>query len=117
MNIYVGNLALGTTADELRQAFIAFGQVLSVNIRSDSSIGSGRGRGYGFVEMSSKSEGETAVISLRGRMLRGRVIEVIAALPLSDKSTGSLDGGSRFRKRRQRRYNNPLSQLPATTDV
>ena len=108
MNIYVGNLALEMTEDELRQEFIAFGQVTSVNMMNDKYIGSGQLRGYGFVEMALKSEGETAITSLKGKTLRGRVIDVIAALPLSDNTgTGSLNSrkGSRFDgKRRQRRY-------------
>ncbi|MHC4631729.1 MAG: hypothetical protein ACYS9C_10735 [Planctomycetota bacterium] len=35
MNIYVGNLSLETTEDDLRQAFEAFGQVRFVNIVRD----------------------------------------------------------------------------------
>ena len=108
MNIYVGNLSLEMTEDELRQEFIAFGQVTSVSMMNDKYIGSGQLRGYGFVEMALKSEGETAITNLKGKTLRGRVIDVIAALPLSDnKGTGSFNsgGGSRFDgKRRHRRY-------------
>jgi len=108
MNIYVGNLALETTEDELRQEFIAFGQVISVRIMNDRYIGSGQPRGYGFVEMASKPEGKAAITSLRGKRLRGRVIDVVEALPLSDKrGIGSLHvrRDNRFnRKVRQRRY-------------
>jgi RNA recognition motif-containing protein len=84
MNIYVGNLSLEVTEDELRQVFIIFGEVLSVNIMNDKYIGSGQPRGYGYVQMASKSEGQTAVISLKDKELRGQTIEVIEALPLSD---------------------------------
>jgi RNA recognition motif-containing protein len=56
-NIYAGNLSLEVTAEELRQQFAAFGEVLSVSIMNDKYIGSGQTRGYAFVEMSSKSEG------------------------------------------------------------
>ena len=108
MNIYVGNLALDMTEDALRQEFIAFGQVISVSIMNDKYIGSGQPRGYGFVEMASKSEGETAITSLKGKTLRGRVINVIEALPLSDaRDAGSFHSrrGSRFNgKARQRRH-------------
>ena len=37
MNIYVGNLSGETTEDELRKAFEAFGQVMSVKILKDSA--------------------------------------------------------------------------------
>ena len=105
MNIYVGNLALDMTKDELRQEFIAFGEVISAIIMNDKYIGSGQPRGYGFVEMASQSEGKTAITSLKGKTLRGRVIDVIEALPLSDHS----DVGS-FHSRRDSRFNGKRRQ-------
>jgi RNA recognition motif-containing protein len=56
MNIYVGNLSLEVTEEELRREFMAFGEVISVTIMNDKYIGSGQYRGYGFVEMPSLSE-------------------------------------------------------------
>ena len=85
MNIYVGNLSLDVTEEELRREFMAFGAVISVVILNDKYIGSGQTRGYGFVEMASKSEGEAAITSLKGKRLGSRVIDVVEALPLSDK--------------------------------
>jgi len=84
MNIYVGNLSLEVTEDELRQEFIIFGEVTSVIIMDDKYIGSGQSRGYGYVQMASKSEGEAAVISLQEKSIRGKAIKVVEALPLSD---------------------------------
>lgn len=108
MNIYVGNLSLEVSEEELRQKFITFGQVISVSIMNDKYIGSGQPRGYGFVEMASQSEGKAAIISLKGKALRGRVIDIIEALPLSDnrdKESFHSRRGSRFSgKARQRRY-------------
>jgi len=108
MNIYVGNLPLDVTEEELRREFVAFGAVISVVIMNDKYIGSGQTRGYGFVEMASKSEGETAIVSLKGRKLRNQAIDVVGALPLSDKrSLESLHGrvNNQFnRKVRQRIY-------------
>ena len=90
MNIFVGNLPLEMTEDELRQQFAAFGQVTSVSVMNDKYIGSGQPRGYGFVEMASKSEGAHAVAGLNGRTIRGRSVEVVEALPLShNKDKGS----------------------------
>ena len=85
MNIYVGNLSLEVTDEELGLEFMVFGQVTSVTILSDRYIGSGQTKGYGYVEMVSKSEGDTAITSLNGKRLKGRTIEVIGALPLSDR--------------------------------
>ena len=107
MNIYVGNLSLEMTEDELRKEFTAFGEVISVIIMNDKYIGSGQPRGYGFVEMTSKSEGAAAIASLTGKKLRNRVIDIVEALPLSDKSgTASLDikSNNRSNRSRQRRY-------------
>jgi RNA recognition motif-containing protein len=96
MNIYVGNLSLAVTEAELRQEFTAFGQVISVSVMNDKYIGSGQPRGYGFIEMASKSEGEAAIVALNGKTFKGRVLSVIAALPLSD-NRGVGFGNSRKR--------------------
>ena len=107
MNIYVGNLSLDVTEGELRREFMAFGAVISVVIMDDKYIGSGQTRGYGFVEMASKSEGVAAINTLKGLRLKNRVIDVVEALPLSDKrGIAYLHGrDNRFnRKARQRSY-------------
>ena len=108
MNIYVGNLPLEMTEDELRREFTAFGQVISVNIMNDKYIGSGQPRGYGFVEMTSKSEGLTAITNLTGKKLRDRVIVVVEALSLSGKrgieSLHIRSNNRSYRRGRQRRY-------------
>jgi len=107
INIYVGNLSLEMTEDELRKEFTAFGEVISVTIMNDRYIGSGQPRGYGFVEMTSKSEGTTAIGSLTGTQLRGRVIDVVEALPLSDKrgiASINTRGNNRSNRRRERKY-------------
>jgi len=106
MNIYVGNLSFELTEDELREVFIIFGEVTSVIIMNDKYIGSGQPRGYGYVQMPSQSEGQAAVIGLQDKRLRGQVIKVIEALPLSDnghnKSLHSRKGRSSTREIRQR---------------
>jgi len=105
MNIYVGNLPLELTEDELRREFSAFGQVKSVNLINDKYTGSKQPRLYAFVEMDSKAEGEAAVFNLNGKEIGGRVIEVITALPLSDsKEKWSFNSkkASRYSSKRQR---------------
>lgn len=85
MNIYVGNISLDMTEDELRKEFAAFGEVASVIIMNDKYIGSRQPRGYGYIEMKSKAEGAAAIAGLGGKRFGGRVVEVVEALPLSDK--------------------------------
>jgi len=107
MNIYVGNLSLETTEDELRKEFTEFGEVVSVTIMDDKYIGSGQPRGYGYVEMASKSEGTTAIANLEGKRLRDRVVNVVEALPLSDKGgmlSFNIRSSNRPNKKRERRY-------------
>jgi RNA recognition motif-containing protein len=107
INIYVGNLSLEMTEDELRKEFTAFGEVISVTIMDDRYIGSGQPRGYGYVEMTSKSEGTTAICNLTGTKLRGRVIDVVEALPLSDRrgiASINTRGNNRSNRRRERKY-------------
>ena len=108
MNIYVGNLSLEVTEEELRREFMAFGEVISLIIMNDKYIGSGQLRGYGFVEMASKAEGEAAIAALNEKTLRHMMINVIEALPLSDhKDKGFLYSRrpSHFSGRvRERRY-------------
>jgi RNA recognition motif-containing protein len=107
MNIFVGNLSLEVTESELRQEFGAFGQVASVSVMNDKYIGSGQSWGYGFVEMPSRSEGEAAISGLKGKTIKGRALDVVEALPLSDSGGPDSYGGrkgSRFSRRgRQRR--------------
>ncbi len=107
MNIYVGNLSLETTEDELRKEFTEFGEVISVTIMDDKYIGSGQPRGYGYVEMASKSEGATAIANLEGKKLRDRVVNVVEALPLSDKDgmlSFNIRSSNRPNKKRERKY-------------
>ncbi len=104
MNIYVGNLSLDVTKEELRREFMAFGEVISVTIMNDKYIGSGQSRGYGFVEMSSPSEGQAAITALNGKRIRHRTINVIQALPLSD------NGGDGSHSHKGRRYSRHVRQ-------
>jgi len=91
MNIYVGNLSLEVTEEELRREFMAFGEVISVIIMNDKYIGSGQLRGYGFIEMASKAEGEAAIANLNEKTLKHMTINVAESLPLSDhKDKGFL---------------------------
>jgi RNA recognition motif-containing protein len=85
MNIYVGNLSLDITKEELKHQFMAFGEVTAITIMNDKYIGSGQPAGYGFVEMASIADGTNAIQNLNHSMLKGLVIDVVEALPLSDK--------------------------------
>jgi len=106
VNIYVGNLSLEITEDELFQWFTAFGEVTSVTIMDDRYIGSGQTRSYGYVEMTSKTEGKAAIDSLEGKKLGNRVVNVVEALPLSNKGATGISESKRVRsnRKRERKY-------------
>jgi RNA recognition motif-containing protein len=107
LNIYVGNLSLEITEDELRREFTAFGEVASVTIMNDKYIGSGQPRGYGYVEMTSKSEGISAIANLEGKKMRNRVVSVVEALPLTNKNgvvATNINNNYRSYKKRERKF-------------
>ena len=93
MNIYVGNLAYGTTEDELRDVFSEFGNVSSVNIISDRETG--RSRGFGFVEMPDGAEGKKAIEELNLKDLGGRALTVNEAKPREGGGRDDRGGGGR----------------------
>jgi RNA recognition motif-containing protein len=104
MKIYVGNLSTEVTEEELREEFMPFGEVKSVNIITDKN--SGRSRGFAFVEMKSQTEGEAAVASLKGKTLRERSLDINEAAPRSQGrgyySHGKKSGGSKRRSGHKR---------------
>ena len=81
MNIYVGNLALNVTEEDLQQAFGAFGEVSSAKIIKDKY--SGESRGFGFVEMPAEAEAQSAINGMNGKELKGETLIVNEARPRS----------------------------------
>ena len=90
MNIYVGNLAREANEDDLKKAFESFGQVESANIIKDKF--SRESKGFGFVEMPSKTEGQSAIEGLNGTDLKGKVLNVNEARPKVDNRGGGNKG-------------------------
>src|SRR4030042_411987 len=90
MKIYVGNLALDVTNDDLRQAFEAFGQVESANVIMDKF--SGESKGFGFVEMPSKDEATAAMTGMNGKDIKGKAVNVNEARPRVDRPRGGGGG-------------------------
>lgn len=103
MNIYVGNLSREATEDDVRNAFSAFGQVVSVAIIKDKFTG--ESRGFGFVEMPSKEEAQAAINGLNGKSIKDRPVTVNEARPREERrgsrrpySGGRGNGGNRSRR-------------------
>jgi len=86
MKLYVGNLAFGTSGDNLRQHFEQAGTVETATVVEDRETG--RSRGFGFVEMSSNEEGQAAIQQFNGNDLDGRNLTVNVAKPREARSEG-----------------------------
>jgi RNA recognition motif-containing protein len=93
VNIYVGNLSFDTTESELRDAFMQYGQVDSVNIIMDRETG--RSRGFGFVEMPSDEEAKAAIEGLNLQRLGSRALTVNEARPRAPRGGRGGGGGGR----------------------
>jgi RNA recognition motif-containing protein len=77
----VGNLPWATKAEDLTEAFSAYGEVLSSRIISDRQTG--RSRGFGFVEVRDE-DAEAMISALNGAEFGGRVIVVNEARERQD---------------------------------
>ena len=86
--LYVGNLAFGTTGDDLTEAFGQYGTVQSAQVVTDRDTG--RSRGFAFVEMTDGAD--QAIASLNGAQFQGRALTVNEARPREDRPrTGGGD--------------------------
>lgn len=90
-NIFVGNLSFGSTEQDIRSLFEAYGSVDRVNIVTDRE--SGQPRGFAFVEMSNDAEGDRAIAATNGRELGGRALNVNEARPKTSGGGGGGRGG------------------------
>jgi RNA recognition motif-containing protein len=86
--LYVGNLAFGTTSDDLVGLFGQYGTVTSAQIVTDRETG--RSRGFAFVEMSDGAD--QAVQALNMREFQGRNLTVNEAKPREDRPRGGGGG-------------------------
>jgi RNA recognition motif-containing protein len=87
--LYVGNLAFGTTDDDLRQLFGQYGTVATASVVMDRETG--RSRGFAFVEMSDGAE--AAIDGTNGREFQGRTLTVNEAQARESQGGGNRGGG------------------------
>lgn len=79
MNIFVARLNFGTSSEDLREAFEAFGEVNSAKVMVDQDTG--KSRGFGYVEMPNDDEAQSAIDALNETDFDGNTIVVKRALP------------------------------------
>jgi RNA recognition motif-containing protein len=78
-NIFVGNLDITATEQQLRELFAAHGTVETVTLVKDRDTG--EPRGIAFVEMTQAAEAQAAIAALNGNQLNGRALRVNEARP------------------------------------
>lgn len=89
-NLYIGNLSVKVTEEDLKANFSEVGKVVSVNIVKDRYTG--LSRGFGFVEMETEEGAKEAIQRFNGGQLLGNTITVNEARP---KKEGAGGGGPR----------------------
>jgi RNA recognition motif-containing protein len=104
MNIYVGNISSQLTEEELKEAFLAYGETTSVKMIKDRYTG--EPRGFGFVEMPDKAEAEAAIAGLNGKEFKGKTLTVNEARPRPDRFSGDSRGRSGGRSYGRSRWSN-----------
>ncbi len=91
--LYVGNLSLNTTENDLQDAFAAHGTVTEANLVMDRSTG--QPRGFAFITMGTPEEAQKAITALNGAMLGDRSLTVNEARPREQRSGGTHRSGGR----------------------
>ncbi|MEI8279366.1 MAG: RNA-binding protein [Bacteroidota bacterium] len=89
MNLFIGNLSLDSTTEDLRNIFSEFGEIVVVRVVMDKDTGISRG--FGFVEYADKFTAFDAIDAIDGTYLHGNIISVKEAKtqPNDRKGSGS----------------------------
>ncbi|XP_028757148.1 polyadenylate-binding protein RBP47B' [Neltuma alba] len=66
--IFVGNLDLNVTEEELKQTFLQFGEIVSVKIQA--------GKGCGFVQFGTRPSAEESIQRMQGKMIGQQVVRI-----------------------------------------
>ena len=86
MKLYVGNIPLSFTEEDLNSLFKEF-DVKSVKLILDRETN--KSRGFGFVEFNTKNDGLKAIKDLNGKDCDGRALIVNEARPQREKRSFS----------------------------
>jgi RNA recognition motif-containing protein len=87
MNLFVAKLNYDTSSQDLKEAFEAYGAVVSANVITDKMTG--RSKGFAFVEMENEGDAMTAIRALNDSELDGRTIVVKKAEPRKERDDNS----------------------------
>ena len=85
--LYIDNLGISTTEEELRTLFMQVGEVIAIKINRDRA--SGASKGFGFLTMSALSEADKAVSRFNSYSLNGHKMKVRLVTPRAQRGTTS----------------------------
>lgn len=77
--LYIGNLDVRITADDLKALFTGAGRVVSTYIVTDRETG--RSKGFAFIEMANETEARHAIALYSGHLLHDQALIVNEARP------------------------------------
>ena len=104
-NIFVGNLSLDASDQDIRCIFEKHGTVERFRIMTDRQTG--KPRGFAFVEMGSQEDATKAISMFHQKDFQGRALTVNEARPREDRPAGGGGygggrggGGGGYRERR-----------------
>lgn len=95
MKLYVGNIPLSYTEENLRSLFSNF-ELKSVKLILDRETN--KSRGFGFVEFMNKNDGQKAISEFNGKDCEGRALVVNEARPQQRDNGGPRRRFSSFRQ-------------------
>jgi cold-inducible RNA-binding protein len=97
MKLYVGNLSLQTTENDLQDLFEQHGAVNEVHLITDRWTG--KSRGFAFVTINDRAQANAAISALNGQELNGLALTVNEARPREERprrhGRGRPFGGNR----------------------
>ena len=106
MNLFVGNLSLETTEEDIRKLFSEFGEIISAKVLVKEDPATGQPRKFGFVDMADKFHSYDAIDNIDCTFFLGNIITVKEAKPQGQGGPGNRNrrpssGGNRPRFNRR----------------
>lgn len=93
MKLFVGNLPIEYTVEDLSKLLSQFGSPKNSKIIKNRETG--QSRGFGFIELDSEEEANAAIKGLNGKEVGGR------ALTVNEAREQERKGGKRYPSRRE----------------
>ena len=93
--LYLGNLPLDVTENDLRDMLSQHGPVNEINVIMDKTTG--RARGFAFATMNTEEGAKAAILALNGKDWKGRALTVNEARPRETRHSSNrpYGGGGR----------------------